>query len=369
MNAPGTRRPSHKARLPEQASAPAVEPSAPPPVRVLGIESSCDETGASVVENGRVILSNVVSSQADLHAKFGGVFPEVASRQHIINFYPVVELALNQAHLDLKDLDAVAVTRGPGLPGSLVVGMNIAKGLCLGSGLPLVGINHLEAHLYSAWLYNAGEQPIPEPQFPLLALIVSGGHTELVLMEAHLTYRRLGATLDDAAGEAFDKVARLIGLGYPGGPAIQRAAEGGNPRAFDFPRAWLEDTWSFSFSGLKTAVLRTVRRLESGGGALPVNDLAASFQEAVVEVLVGKTLHAAKQFEARSVLVAGGVSANRALREAIQKRAECPVHIPPIWLCTDNAAMTAGAGHFRLAHGQRDGLEMDVLPNWPFSEL
>ncbi|MDD2696267.1 MAG: tRNA (adenosine(37)-N6)-threonylcarbamoyltransferase complex transferase subunit TsaD [Anaerolineales bacterium] len=346
-----------------------VEPSAPPPVRVLGIESSCDETAASVVENGRVILSGVVASQAELHARFGGVFPEVASRQHILNFYPVVEMALSQAHLDLKDVDAIAVTRGPGLPGSLVVGINIAKGLCLGSGLPLVGVNHLEAHLYSAWLYPAGEEAIPEPQFPLLALIVSGGHTELVLMETHLAYRHLGATLDDAAGEAFDKVARLIGLDYPGGPSIQRAAEGGNPRAFDFPRAWLEGRWDFSFSGLKTAVLRTVRRLETSGGALPVGDLAASFQEAVVDVLVGKTLQAAQEFDARSVLVAGGVSANRALRQAIQARAECPVHIPPISLCTDNAAMTAGAGHFRFLHGQRGGLDMDVLPNWPFSEL
>ena len=202
----------------------------------------------------------------DLHAQFGGVFPEVASRQHIRAIYPIIEGALQQAHLNLQDVDAIAVTRGPGLPGSLVVGMNAAKGLALGSGLPLIGVNHLEAHIYSAWLHAAEATPPPEPHFPLLALIVSGGHTELVLMTDHLQYKRLGATLDDAAGEAFDKVARLIGLAYPGGPAIQRAAEGGNPNAFDFPRAWLEDSWNFSFSGLKTAVLREVRRI---AGARP----------------------------------------------------------------------------------------------------
>ena len=205
------------------------------PARILGVETSCDETAASVVEDGRVILSSLVASQAELHAQYGGVFPEVASRQHIRTIYAVLEQALKQAHLTLKDVDAVAVTRGPGLPGSLVVGLNVAKGLSLASGLPLVGVNHLEAHLYSAWLYGVDSVSKPEPKFPLVALIVSGGHTELVLMEDHLKYRRLGATLDDAAGEAFDKVARLLGLSYPGGPAIQRAAEIGNPRAFDFP--------------------------------------------------------------------------------------------------------------------------------------
>ena len=339
------------------------------PVSILGIESSCDETAASVVENGRVILSSQVASQVDLHAQYGGVFPEVASRQHILAFYPIVEMALAQAHLDLKDLDAIAVTRGPGLPGSLVVGMNMAKGMAMGSGLPLIGVNHLESHIYSAWLYEQGGEPSPEPEFPLLALIVSGGHTELVLMEDHLKYRYLGGTLDDAAGEAFDKVARLIGLGYPGGPAIQNAAKGGNPKAFDFPRAWLDDTWNFSFSGLKTAVLRTVRQIEQHNPELPVSDLAASFQAAVVDVLVGKTLKAAKAFKAKEVLVAGGVSANRALRHTMQARANCPVHIPPISLCTDNAAMAAGLGYFRFVSGQRDGLDMDVLPNWPISEV
>ena len=351
---------------PQLPSSPA---SSPPPVRVLGIESSCDETAAAVVEQGRVILSSVVASQVDLHAQYGGVFPEVASRQHILTIYPVLEQTLQQAHLTLGDLDAIAVTRGPGLPGSLVVGMNTAKGLALGTGLPLIGVNHLEAHVYSAWLYPADQNPPPEPRFPLVALIVSGGHTELTLINAHLDYRRLGGTLDDAAGEAFDKVARLLGLSYPGGPSIQKATLNGNPRAFSFPRAWLEATWDFSFSGLKTAVLREVRRLEESQLLLPVNDLAASFQVAVVDVLVGKTLAAAKEFRAKEILVAGGVSANQALRNAFQAQREYPVHIPPLSLCTDNAAMIAGVGFYRFLQGQRDPLDVDILPNWPISEI
>ena len=338
-------------------------------IRILGIETSCDETAAAVVENGRAILSSVVASQVDLHAQFGGIFPEVASRQHILAIYPILEEALRKAHLDLRGVDGIAVTRGPGLPGSLVVGMNMAKGLAVGSGLPLIGINHLEAHLYSAWLYAANGDPPPEPEFPLLALIVSGGHSELVLMQEHLQYQRLGATLDDAAGEAFDKVARLLGLAYPGGPAIQRAAASGNPLAQAFPRAWLEGTWNFSFSGLKTAVLREVRKLEAIDNPVPVADFAASFQEAVVDVLVTKTLAAAGEFEAKAILVAGGVSANRALRETMLAKSPLPVHIPPIELCTDNAAMIAGVGCYRYQAGQRDPLGMDVLPNWPLSEL
>jgi N6-L-threonylcarbamoyladenine synthase len=286
---------------------------------------------------------------------------------------------LKEAHLDLTDVDAIAVTRGPGLPGSLVVGVNTAKGLAIGSGLPLIGVNHLEGHLYSAWLSplngdsdspESSDEFPPEPKFPLLALIVSGGHTELVLMRDHLTYERLGGTLDDAAGEAFDKVARLLGLPYPGGPAIQQAVEeGGDPSNIQFPRAWLEGTWNFSFSGLKTAVLREVRRLEDHGEKVPVADFAASFQEAVVEILVIKTLQAAKEYEAKEILVAGGVSANTALRDAFQTRSPLPVHTPPIWLCTDNAAMMAGVGCFRYQAGQRDKLDIDVLPNWPLNEL
>ncbi len=341
----------------------------PPQARILGIETSCDETAAAVVENGRVILSNSVASQAELHAEFGGIFPEVASRQHILTIHPIIASAMQDAHLTLSGIDAIAVTRGPGLPGSLVVGMNAAKGLVLGAGLPIIGVNHLEAHVYSAWLHRGDQTPPDEPKFPLLALIVSGGHTELVLMNDHLDYQRLGGTLDDAAGEAFDKVARLLGLGYPGGPAIQQAAQYGNARAFSFPRAWLEGSWNFSFSGLKTAVLREVRRLEASGMTLPVKDLAASFQYAVVDVLVGKAIAAAKEFNAREMLIAGGVSANQLLREMVEERAPVPVSIPPIYLCTDNAAMIAGAGYYRFIQGQRDPLDMDVLPNWPLSEL
>lgn len=344
-------------------------PTLLPPARILGVESSCDETAASVVENGRIILSSVVASQVDLHAQFGGVFPEVASRQHIRSIYPIIEQALQRAHFNLSDVDAIAVTRGPGLPGSLVVGMNAAKGLALGSGRPLIGINHLEAHIYSAWLYAAGAEPAPEPEFPLLALIVSGGHSELVLMKGHLKYERLGATLDDAAGEAFDKVGRLLNLPYPGGPSIEKAAEGGNPLAFNFPRAWLEDSWNFSFSGLKTAVMREVRRLESHTSTLPVADMAASFQAAVVDALMSKTMKAADHFKAKEILIAGGVSANKALRESVLMRSRVPVYIPPISLCTDNAAMIAAAGYYRYAYGQRDPLDMDVLPNWPLTEM
>lgn len=340
-----------------------------PLARILGIETSCDETAAAVVENGREILSNAVASQVDLHAQFGGIFPEVASRQHILSIYPIIDQALKDAHLKLSDLDGIAVTRGPGLPGSLVVGINMAKGLAIGSGLPLLGINHLEGHLYSAWLGEEGKKKKKSPKFPLLALIVSGGHTELILMKHHLVYERLGGTLDDAAGEAFDKVARLLDLGYPGGPAIQEAALDGDPKAFDFPRSWLDDSFNFSFSGLKTSVLRTVQQLEKQKSKLPKNDLAASFQAAVVDVLFQKALQAAEEFDTKDILIAGGVSANQALRDKFKGQKKFSVHIPPLFLCTDNAAMIAGAGCYRFHAGQRDNLEMDAAPTWSISDL
>jgi N6-L-threonylcarbamoyladenine synthase len=355
-----------------------------PPARILGIETSCDETAAAVVENGRLTLSSVIASQVELHARYGGIFPEVASREHVRVIYPIIDQALQNAHLDLAEIDAIAVTRGPGLPGSLVVGVNAAKGLALGGNKPLVGVNHLEAHIYSAWITeqsvagsapsSAAGKPTEPPKFPLVALIVSGGHTELVLIPDHLKYVRLGGTLDDAAGEAFDKVARLLGLNYPGGPHVQMAAVGGDDHAYEFPRAWLRDSWDFSFSGLKTAVLRMVRNLEAetSTSVLPmrtVANLAASFQQAVVEVLTVKTVKAAEAFGGKAILVAGGVSANQALRKAIQSKAPCPVHLPPLSLCTDNAAMVAAAGYFRFALGQRDALDIDVLPTWPLNEL
>ena len=340
-----------------------------PVARILGIETSCDETAAAVVEDGVRILSSAVASQVDLHAQFGGIFPEVASRQHIITIYPIVDQALKEAHLKLTDLDGIAVTRGPGLPGSLVVGINMAKGLAIGSGLPLLGINHLEGHLYSAWLKEGEVGNKKPPKFPLLALIVSGGHTELVLMKDHLSYERLGGTLDDAAGEAFDKVARLLDLGYPGGPAVQEESKGGKATAFDFPRSWLDESYNFSFSGLKTAVLRTVQALKKDKKELPKADLAASFQQAVIDVLVRKTFLAAEEYNTKDILIAGGVSANSLLREQFKSQRKYRVHIPPLSLCTDNAAMIAAAGCFRFCAGQRDELDMDAAPTWSISEL
>jgi len=335
---------------------------------ILAIESSCDETAAAIIQDGRALLSSVVASQMEIHARYGGVFPEVASRQHVLSIVPVVEETLAKAHLTIADVDAIAATQGPGLAGSLVVGLNMAKGLALGADKPLVGVNHLEGHIYSSWVFEAGTpNPPPEPQFPLLALLVSGGHTELNLMTGHLTYRRLGATLDDAAGEAFDKTARLLKLPYPGGPSVQQAAENGDPKAFAFPRARTDNDWDFSFSGLKTAVLRVVRRMEAAGQPIPVADMAASFQAAVVDTLLVKTLAAARAFGAREILVAGGVSANKALREAFLAQQEFKVNIPKFAYCTDNAAMVAAAGHFRYLSGQRSALDIDVLPTWPLS--
>ncbi len=340
---------------------------------ILGIETSCDETAAAVVADGRYILSNVVASQEKIHAKYGGIFPEVASRQHVLAMIPVLEEAISQAHVTWGDLTAIAVTYGPGLAGSLLVGVNTAKALALTHHLPLVGINHLEAHIYANWLRPeaapstapscvsapAGQ---PDPQFPLVSLIVSGGHTDLVLMTGHLEFERLGQTLDDAAGEAFDKVARLLELGYPGGPAIERAALGHDPQAVDLPRAWLPGTYDFSFSGLKTAVLRLVREAP-GGQEIPPEDVVAAFQEAVVDVLVEKTADAAGKYGAREVLLAGGVAANQRLRERMRERVSVPLRYPPIWLCTDNAAMVAGAGYFAYRAGRRSGWDLDVVPS------
>ena len=337
--------------------------------RILAIETSCDETAAAVIADGRSIVSSVVASQAAQHSAYGGVFPEVAARMHVEVIQTVVSQALAQAHVGLAEVDAVAVTRGPGLPGSLVVGVNAAKGLAFGANKPLLGINHLEGHVYSPWLLRDREPPA----FPAIVLIVSGGHTELLLMRGHNDYQRLGGTLDDAAGEAFDKVARLLDLGYPGGPAIENAARDGDPTRYAFSRAWLDGTWDFSFSGLKTAVLYAVRGQPYGkplAGApeavdpARVPDLAASFQAAAVEVLATKAVRAAERFNAKLLLLVGGVSANLALREALVSAAPCEVVYPTLALCTDNAAMIGAAAHWRLLAGQRDALDFDALPTW-----
>lgn len=331
---------------------------------ILGIETSCDETAAAVVRDGTTLLSNIIASQTDLHAKYGGVFPEVASRKHIEVVYSVIEQAMAEADVTYDDLSAIAVTRGPGLVGSLLVGVNTAKGLALATGKPLLGINHIEGHIYSLWLTEQAN----EIEFPLITLVVSGGHTELYLMTDHLTYEHLGGTMDDAAGEAFDKVGRLLGLPYPGGPIIDKLARTGNPTAFNFPRAVMNDKYGldFSFSGLKTAVMRQTKRYNNPE-RMPVADLAASFQTAVVDTLIGKTQQAVEQYNVKAVHLAGGVSANSGLRQAMQTELSVPVRYPPLKLCTDNAAMIASVGHWRLINGHQTTLDFDVHPNLPIT--
>ncbi|MGB0389182.1 MAG: tRNA (adenosine(37)-N6)-threonylcarbamoyltransferase complex transferase subunit TsaD [Ardenticatenaceae bacterium] len=356
---------------------------------ILGVESSCDETAVAIVRNGRDILTNVVASQVALHRKYGGVFPEMASRQHIRAITPVLEEALEKAEVTWQEIDGVAATYGPGLAGSLVVGLNFAKGLALAHELPFIGINHLEGHIYSNWLADASRAEVPVPEFPALILIVSGGHTELLLMQDHGKYELLGRTLDDAAGEAFDKVARMLGLRYPGGPEIQKVSTQGNPQAYKFPRS-TPNEYDFSFSGLKTAVLREVKKWkkaalqtnasqeaspsETGSNQnesqstpeLPVADLAASFQQAVVNVLVKRTLKAARAFGVKQVHMGGGVAANGPLRTQMRQTLAAegiPLFYPPLSLCTDNAAATAGAAYWRLAAGQRSPWSLEVVPN------
>ena len=324
---------------------------------ILAIETSCDETAAALVVDGRQVLSNRVASQIEMHRRFGGVFPEVASRQHVLAIQTVIREALADAGVArVADLDAIAVTHGPGLAGSLLVGVNAAKGLAFAAGLPLIPINHLEGHVYSNWVDALGN-PGAANDFPVLVLIVSGGHTELVLMGGHGDYRLLGRTLDDAAGEAFDKVSRLLGLGYPGGPAIQKAADGVALGRFSLPRPLLhnsEHRFNFSYSGLKTAVLNLTRQLEREGidpqEPVTAAQIAAEFQAAAVDVLVEKSADAALEYGARQVCICGGVSANRPLRLAAQERFArlgIPLHIPAFAFCTDNAAMIGAAAYYR----------------------
>jgi N6-L-threonylcarbamoyladenine synthase len=355
---------------------------------VLAVESSCDETGIALVEDGVRIHANVVASQQALHAATGGIVPEVAARAHLRWIVPVLDQALADANASVDDVDAVAVTYGPGLAGSLLVGINFAKTLAWVHDKPFVGVNHLEGHLYAAWLRdgNGSSESQLEPVFPLVALIVSGGHTFLVAMPDHLTYELLGQTVDDAAGEAFDKVGRLLGLPYPGGPEISRAAEGAQLHDAAFPRAWLGETYDFSFSGLKTAARRTIdeRRAAEGlpTGAAAVAEPAArlseaataelawGFEDSVVDVLVTKTIRAAEATGARSIVLGGGVAANRALRSRLAGEAEArglPLIVPRPSLCTDNGAMIGAAGARRLAAGERSGLDLDARPSLPLA--
>ncbi|MFC2069720.1 tRNA (adenosine(37)-N6)-threonylcarbamoyltransferase complex transferase subunit TsaD [Chloroflexota bacterium] len=325
-------------------------------MKILGIETSCDETAAAVIEDGTRILSNQIASQVEIHARYGGIVPEVASRQHILAIVPVIEQAMTEAGVTWNNLDGIAVTFGPGLAGSLIIGVNTAKSISLARGIPLIGINHLEGHIYANWLVE--NSPDDTKLFPLLCLIVSGGHSDLVLMKGHGDYTLLGRTRDDAPGEAFDKAARILGLGYPGGPAIQQTAESGTA-SIDLPRAWLKGTNDFSFSGIKTALLRLVEVGKISNKA----DAAASFQEAVVDALVTKAIAAAREYGVKNILLAGGVAANGLLRQRLTEDSPLPVLIPPLKLCTDNAAMIAACGCFRLRDGEPDGMDLDVVPN------
>jgi len=322
--------------------------------KILGIETSCDETAAAVVEGGSKVVSNVVASQIDIHARYGGVVPEVASRQHLLTIIPVINKAM--AEVSWQDINSIAVTFGPGLAGSLLVGVNVAKAIALAKKLPLIGVNHLEAHIYANWLNSSRGKP-SGVEFPCLCLVVSGGHSDLVLMRGHGQFEKLGRTRDDAAGEAFDKAARILGLGYPGGPAIEQAARSGIP-CLPLPRAWLKESHDFSFSGLKTALWHLVHK-----GGISVADAAASFQLAIVDVLVSKTIEAAKQLEVKQVLLSGGVAANKTLTQHFLANSPVPVLIPPPHLCTDNAAMVAACGYYHFQTGKMSGYDLDVVPS------
>lgn len=327
---------------------------------ILAIETSCDETAVAIIQDGKEIIANVVASQIESHKRFGGVVPEVASRHHVEQMTIVIEEALQQAKLTMDDIDAVAVTEGPGLVGALLIGVNAAKALAFAHNKPLIGVHHIAGHIYANRL-------VKEMQFPLLALVVSGGHTELVYMEDHITFEVIGETRDDAVGEAYDKVARTIGLPYPGGPHIDRLAHEGEP-TLDLPRAWLEkDSFDFSFSGLKSAVINTLHNAKQRGEEIKPEDLAASFQESVIEVLVGKTLKAAEKYNVKQVLLAGGVAANRGLREELQKTFEpfdkqMELIIPPLPLCTDNAAMIGAAASELYKSGKRAAMDLNANP-------
>jgi N6-L-threonylcarbamoyladenine synthase len=327
---------------------------------VLGIESSCDETAAAVVRDGK-LLSNVIASQIKDHSAYGGVVPEIASRKHMEAIAPVISQAMADAELSLKNLEGIAVTRGPGLIGSLLVGLSAAKALAYGLNIPFVGVNHLEGHITASFLAEK------KPKFPFVALVVSGGHTNVYLVKNYHEFQLLGQTRDDAAGEAFDKAAKLLNLGYPGGVVIDKMAKAGNPGAFDFPRA-MKDSSDFSFSGLKTSLLTMFKKRRGQISAEELPDVVASYQEAIIDVLVDKTLKAAGDNNIRQVVVCGGVAANSRLRQRFAEataRAGMALFIPPMILCTDNAAMIAALGEIMLKSGGSDSLDLNAVSRWP----
>ncbi len=335
-------------------------------VYILAIESSCDETAAAVVKNGRTVLSNIISSQIALHTLYGGVVPEIASRKHIEKINQVIQAALDEAHMTLSEMTAVAVTYGPGLVGALLVGVAEAKALAYAAGKPLVGVHHIEGHVSANFIENADLEP------PFLCLIVSGGHTHLVIVKDYGEFEIIGRTMDDAAGEAFDKVARAVGLGYPGGPKIDKAAREGNPHAIEFPRAKVGGSaYDFSFSGLKSAVLNYLNQAEMKGETVNVPDLAASFQNAVVDVLVTHTMAAAAEYGCRTVALAGGVASNTALRAGMDRacrEAGLRLCYPSPILCTDNAAMIGAAAYYEYINGARAGWDLNAVPNLKLGE-
>ncbi|HUN54953.1 MAG TPA: tRNA (adenosine(37)-N6)-threonylcarbamoyltransferase complex transferase subunit TsaD [Smithella sp.] len=331
---------------------------------VLGIESSCDETAAAVIQNGKM-LSNVIASQIAVHSPYGGVVPEIASRKHIEAINPVINQALNDAHVTLNDLEGIAVTRGPGLIGSLLIGLSAAKALAFALDIPLIGVNHLEGHIAAAFLAEK------VPAVPFVALVVSGGHTSVYLATSYQEYELMGQTRDDAAGEAFDKAAKLLNLGYPGGVVIDKMAKGANPRAVAFPRA-MKDSPDFSFSGLKTSLLTMLKKRGRDFAAEELPDIVAGYQEAIVDVLVEKTIKAAKDNGIKRIVVCGGVAANSRLRErfaADTAARNLELFIPPVILCTDNAAMIGAIGEIMLNAGYRDSLDLNAVSRWPLTSI
>ena len=333
---------------------------------ILAIESSCDETAAAVVKNGKEVLANVVASQIELHKLYGGVVPEIASRKHIEKINQVIDEALEESELTFDDIDAIAVTYGPGLVGALLVGVAQAKALSYALNKPLVGVNHIEVHISANYIENKELKP------PFLSMVVSGGHTHLVMVEDYGKYSIIGRTRDDAAGECFDKVARTLGLGYPGGPKIDKLAKEGNPKAIEFPRATIEGAkYDFSFSGLKSAVLNYVNMANMKNEEICVEDVAASFQEAVVDVIVARSILAAKEYGVKSIALAGGVAANSGIRKGLEKACkenELDLYYPSIGYCTDNAAMIGAAGYYEYINGTRHGLDLNAIPNLKIGE-